>query len=257
MIDTHIHLDDEKYVEDMDDVVARAREAGIDRMLVPGITLESVDSVLAVCQRFPGYAYPMIGLHPEEVRSDWREVLAAMEMRITPRFIAIGEVGLDYYWSREFEKEQLEVFARQIEWSIDYHLPLVIHLRKAQNEAVRLMRTYQKDLTAGGIFHCFSGNEHEAAELLSFDGFALGIGGIVTFKKATLPETLAKAVPLERIVLETDGPYMAPVPMRGQRNESAFIPHIAAKLAETYGVDIKTVDAVTTSTARGIFRKLE
>ena len=255
MIDTHIHLDDEKFVEDADEVVARARAAGIGRMLVPAISLPSVRTVLDVCKRFPGYAFPMVGLHPEEVRADYREALAEMKAMVTEEnaFVAVGEVGLDYYWSREFEREQLEAFAQQIEWSIEFRLPLMIHLRKAQNEAVRLLRGYRKELRCGGVFHCFTGNAHEAAELLEFEGFALGIGGVLTFKKATLPDTLREAVPLERIVLETDAPYMAPVPMRGRRNESAFIPHIVKKLAETYGVGEEMVDEVTSRTARRIF----
>ncbi len=270
-IDTHIHLDGEEFDDDRDAVVERAREAGATRLFVPAIDLKSVDTVLNVCCRYPGFAYPMIGLHPEEVKADWREVLAEIKKRlqsllcspsplnppsspITPSPtapIAIGEVGLDYYWSREFEHEQLEAFEEQVCWSVETGLPLMIHCRKAQNEMVALLRRYEKELHSG-VFHCFTGNAHEAAELLRFEGFALGIGGVLTFKKSNLPETL-KSVPLDRIVLETDAPYMAPVPHRGKRNESYFIPHIIEKIAEVYGVSPETVATTTTATVERIF----
>ena len=149
--------------------------------------------------------------------------------------IAIGEVGLDYYWSREFEQEQLEAFEEQVRWAVEWQLPLMIHCRKAQNEMVAIIKKYAKDLV-GGVFHCFTGNEQEARQLLEFPQFVLGIGGVLTFKKSHLPETLAAVVPLNRLVLETDAPYMAPVPMRGQRNESAFVRHVITRLAEAFGV---------------------
>ncbi len=250
-IDTHIHLDGEEFNDDRDAVVERAREAGATRMFVPAIDLKSADTVLEVCRRYPGFACPMIGLHPEEIKSDWREVLAEMKKKLNDDVIAIGEVGLDYYWSREYEREQLEAFEEQVRWSVETGLPLMIHCRKAQNEMVSLLRRYEGQLH-GGVFHCFTGNEREAAELLRFDGFALGIGGVLTFKKSNLPETL-KSVPLDRIVLETDAPYMAPVPHRGKRNESSFIPNIIEKMAECYGVTPETVAETTTATAERIF----
>ena len=239
MIDTHCHLDGEEFHEDLDAVVTRAREAGVTAIGVPGIDLKSCDTVLEVCRRYPGYCFPMLGLHPEEVRADWREVLA----RIKP-FLnkggCVGEVGLDFYWSREFEREQIEAFEEQVRWSVELGLPLMIHCRKAQNEMVTILKRFKNQLP-GGVFHCFTGNELEARELLQFDRFVLGIGGVLTFKKSKLPETLQAVVPLERIVLETDSPYMAPVPMRGQRNEPAFVAHVAQRLAETYGVSISEV----------------
>ena len=252
MIDTHCHLDGEEFREDLDKVVTRAREAGVTAIGVPGIDLKSCDTVMAVCQRYPGYCYPMLGLHPEEVRADWREVLAQIRQRFTPDVTAIGEVGLDFYWSREFEEAQLQAFEEQVRWSVETRLPLMIHCRKAQNEMVTILKRYKDDLP-GGVFHCFTGNTIEAQELLQFDRFVLGIGGVLTFKKSKLPETLLKAVPLERIVLETDAPYMAPVPMRGQRNEPAFVAHVMRKLAEVYGVSEETVDSVTTANVQRIF----
>lgn len=257
-IDTHTHLDGKEFDEDRDDVISRAKEAGVGKVFIPAIDLPSVDTVLATCSRYPGYAYPMIGLHPEEVKADWSDVLYKMRQRLDQPehpFIAIGEVGLDYYWSREFEHEQLEAFERQVQWSIEYRLPLMIHCRKGQNEMVNMMRRYKNELP-GGVFHCFTGNEKEAAELLQFDNFVLGIGGVLTFKKSHLPETLPAAVPLGRIVLETDSPYMAPVPMRGKRNESAYTLYVLKRLAECYGVSEEKVAETTTANVYRVFGKL-
>ena len=238
-IDTHCHLDGEEFRDDLDAVVTRAREAGVAAIGVPGINLESCKTVLELCRRYPDYCYPMLGLHPEDVKADWKEVLAAIKPALLT-VKAVGEVGLDYYWSREFEKEQLEAFEEQVRWAVEYQLPLMIHCRKAQNEMVTIIKKYQKDLP-GGVFHCFTGNEHEAAELLQFDKFVLGIGGVSTFKKSHLPEVLPAVVPLDRIVLESDAPYMAPVPKRGERNEPAFVAYVLKRLAEAYGVSEEEV----------------
>ena len=238
-IDTHCHLDGEEFRDDLDAVVTRAREAGVAAIGVPGINLESLDTVLELCRRYPYFCYPMLGLHPEDVKADWRDVLAAIKPALQS-VKAVGEVGLDYYWSREFEKEQLEAFEEQVRWAVEFQLPLMIHCRKAQNEMVAIIKKYQNDLP-GGVFHCFTGNEHEAAELLQFDKFVLGIGGVSTFKKSHLPEVLPAVVPLDRIVLETDAPYMAPVPKRGERNEPAFVAYVLKRLAEAYGVSEEEV----------------
>lgn len=253
-IDTHTHLDGEEFATDRAEVMARAREAGVGKVFLPSIDIKSTEAILDVCRQYPGYAYPMVGLHPEEVRADWRDVLAQMKQYLKPenRFIAIGEVGLDYYWSREFEQEQLDAFEEQVKWSVETRLPLMIHCRKGQNEMVQLLRRYKNDLP-GGVFHCFTGNEHEAEELLQFDRFVLGIGGVLTFKKSHLPEVLPAAVPLDRIVIETDSPYMAPVPMRGQRNESAYVKFVLQRLAEAYGVSEEVVATTTTAAAKRIF----
>jgi len=238
-IDTHCHLDGEEFRDDLDAVVTRAREAGVAAIGVPGINLESLDTVLELCRRYPDFCYPMLGLHPEDVKADWRDVLDAIKPALQS-VKAVGEVGLDYYWSREFEKEQLEAFEEQVRWAVEFQLPLMIHCRKAQNEMVAIIKKYQNDLP-GGVFHCFTGNEHEAAELLQFDKFVLGIGGVSTFKKSHLPEVLPAVVPLDRIVLETDAPYMAPVPKRGERNEPAFVAYVLKRLAEAYGVSEEEV----------------
>ena len=251
MIDTHCHLDGEEFADDLEQVVARAREAGVQAIGVPGIDLKSCATVMALCRRYPDYCFPMLGLHPEEVKDDWKDVLNAIAPQLR-EVVAIGEVGLDFYWSREFESAQLQAFEEQVRWSVETRLPLMIHCRKAQNELVTILKRYKDDLP-GGVFHCFTGNTIEAQELLQFDRFVLGIGGVLTFKKSKLPETLLEAVPLERIVLETDAPYMAPVPMRGQRNEPAFVAHVMRKLAEVYGVSEETVDEVTTGNVQRIF----
>ncbi len=253
-IDTHTHIDGTEFDADRAEVISRAKAAGVTKMFVPAIDLKSVDTVLRVCRDNSGFAYPMIGLHPEEVKEDWQEQLHAMRQMLQDShpFIAIGEVGLDYYWSREYADEQLEAFEEQVKWSIETRLPLMIHCRKAQNEMVALLRKY-KDQLPGGVFHCFTGNAHEAEELMTFPRFVLGIGGVSTFKNSHLREDLPAAVPLDRIVLETDSPYMAPVPLRGQRNESAFLPHVIKTLAASYGVSEDEVAQTTTCTALAVF----
>lgn len=258
--DTHTHLDVEDFKDDLHDVIQRAKDAGISKVFVPAIDLKSADTVLDLCRSYPGYAYPMLGLHPEEVRADYKETLSEMKKKLVYNvlspsspldIIAIGEVGLDYYWSREYEKEQLDAFEEQVKWSIEKKLPLMIHCRKAQNELVKLLNRYRKELV-GGVFHCFTGNEKEAAELLSFDNFALGIGGVLTFNKSNLPHVLPD-IPIERIVLETDSPYMSPVPMRGKRNESAFTRYVLSKVAECYGISEYEVAQQTEANVRRIF----
>ena len=214
---------------------------------------------MAVCRRYPAYCHPMFGLHPEEVKADWETVLdgisdalSAAQAEVTDlRPVAVGEVGLDFYWSREFEREQLLAFEAQVKWSVETGLPLMIHCRKAQNELVAILKRY-KDQLPGGVFHCFTGNALEAKELLQFERFVLGIGGVLTFKKSHLPEVLPETVPLDRIVLETDAPYMAPVPMRGQRNEPAFVAHVLRKLAQAYGVAEEEVAAKTNANCQKI-----
>ena len=254
MIDTHCHLDGEEFAEDLEAVVLRARESGVQAIGVPGIDLKSCETVLNLCKRYPGYCYPMLGLHPEEVKPDWRKVLESIKLSILNSklsILAVGEIGLDFYLSREFEKEQIEAFEEQVKWAVELQLPLMIHCRKAQNEMVSILKRYQKDLP-GGVFHCFTGNELEAKELLQFEGFVLGIGGVLTFKKSHLPEVLPAVVPLDRIVLETDAPYMAPVPQRGKRNEPAFVALVLKKLAEAYGVSEAEVERQTNDNCKKV-----
>ncbi len=261
-IDTHCHLDGEEFNTDREAVMQRAREAGVGKIFLPAIDLPSSQRILSLCLQHPGFLYPMVGLHPEEVRADWREQLAAIKELIisltthlsplTNRILAIGEVGLDFYWSREFEQEQLDAFEEQVCWAVEFQLPLMIHCRKAQNELVAILKRYKDDLP-GGVFHCFTGNDVEARQLLEFPRFVLGIGGVLTFKKSHLPEVLPACVPLDRIVLETDAPYMAPVPLRGQRNESAFLVHVIRKLAEAYHVSEDEICRQTNANVARVF----
>lgn len=251
-IDTHCHLDGQEFDPDRQQVMDRALEAGVAKILVPAIDAATSERVLRLCRQHPDRLHPMVGLHPEEVRADWRQQLDAIRPMLSqPSVVAIGEVGLDYYWSRDYEHEQLLAFEQQVRWSVETRLPLAIHCRKAQNELVALLKRYAADLP-GGIFHCFTGNEHEAAELLQFPRFVLGIGGVLTFKKSHLPEVLPRVVSLRRIVIETDAPYMAPVPQRGRRNEPAFTRHILARLATAYGVSEEEIAAVTSENCKRI-----
>lgn len=267
IIDTHTHLDGEEFDEDRSEVMMRAKEAGVGMVFLPAIDVKTSEAVLKLSQEYPGYAYPMIGLHPEEVKADWKEQLKKIEaildahltavdglngIKYESDYIAIGEIGLDFYWSREFEKEQLVAFEQQVEWSCETGLPLMIHCRKAQNEMLHILRKWKNNLP-GGVFHCFTGNQQEAKELLEYDNFVFGIGGVSTFKSSHLREDLPAAVPLERIVLETDSPYMAPVPYRGQRNESAFVVQVMKTLATAYGVSEEEVAKVTNENVERVF----
>ena len=252
-VDTHTHLFVQEFDGDRNAAVQRALEAGVTRLCLPSITEESIPAIMAMCEEFPGVCYPMIGLHPTELGDDYKAVLDRMYARLKSdnRYIAVGEVGLDFYWDDTRKREQFEAFDTQIEWAHETGLPLAIHSRSAFDELYDMMEAHRgKGLT--GVFHCFSGSEDEARKLLSFDGFSLGIGGVVTYKKSTLPAVLAN-VPLERIVLETDSPYLPPVPFRGKRNESAYVPYIAEFLAGVYGCSVEEVARVTTGNAERLF----
>lgn len=267
IVDTHTHLDGEEFDDDRSEVMMRAKEAGVGMVFLPAIDVKTSEAVLKLSHEYPGYAYPMIGLHPEEVKADWKEQLGKIKtildahltavdglngIKYKSDYIAIGEIGLDFYWSREFENEQLVAFEKQVEWSCETGLPLMIHCRKAQNEMLHILRKW-KDKLPGGVFHCFTGNQQEAKELLEYDNFVLGIGGVSTFKSSHLRDDLPAAVPLERIVLETDSPYMAPVPYRGKRNESAFVVQVMKTLATAYGVSEEEVAKVTNQNVERVF----
>ena len=254
--DTHSHIYGAEFAADTDAVVERARRAGAEKIFLPNENAATLDSVLALCGKYPGFCHPMIGLHPEEVDEGYAGVLDCMERMLEEPnpFIAVGEVGVDYHFQSENSKEQIDAFRRQAEWAARYSLPLMIHSRDSIDDLLAVLEECGgKRMT--GVFHCFSGTEEEARRFLGLPGFALGIGGIVTFKRSMLAGVLKSVVPIERIVLETDCPYMAPVPMRGKRNESAFVPYIAAKLAETYGMTVDEVCEITSETAKKIFPK--
>lgn len=255
-VDTHTHLFEPQFEEDRDAVIKRAVEAGVSKLCLPAITEESLTSLMAMCEAYKGVCYPMIGLHPTELPVDYHSTLERMYamLKNDSRFIAVGEVGLDFYWDDTRRKEQLDAFNIQIEWAAETGLPLAIHSRSAFNELCDVMESHRsKGLT--GVFHCFSGDADEAKRLLSFEGFCLGIGGVLTYKKSMLPQVLEK-VPLKRVLLETDSPYLSPVPFRGKRNESSFIPYIASFMANVYGCSIDEVADVTTRNAYKLFPKL-
>ena len=255
-VDTHTHLFTAEFDADRAGVVQRAMDAGVSALCLPAINEESLKPLLEMCDTFPGVCYPMIGLHPTELGDDYSSVLDRMHalLKSDDRFIAIGEVGLDFYWDDTRKKEQADVFCRQIEWALEMDLPLVIHSRSAFDELYAIMDSY-RGRGLRGVFHCFSGSEDEACKLLSFDGFYLGIGGVVTYKKSTLPQVL-ESVPLERVVLETDSPYLAPVPKRGKRNESAYVPYVAEFLSGVYHSPVEHIAEVTTGNAHNLFPKI-
>lgn len=255
IIDTHAHLYGEEFQNDIEDVVGRARECGVEKIFLPNINESTVDRMCRLCNRWPGFFYPMMGLHPTDLDENYMQTLDRMEERLKgPHiYIGIGEVGLDYYWERTYYEEQKTAFVRQVEWALAYGLPLMIHSRSAQKELVELLSPY-KGKGLRGVFHSFGGTADEAEELLSFDHFMLGINGVLTFKKSGLPDVLGM-IPLERVVLETDSPYLTPVPYRGRRNESAYICHTLRKMAEVYGLPVETVAGQTRKNALETFTR--
>lgn len=259
MIDTHSHIYEPAFDADQHDVIQRAKKAGVEQILLPNINKESIPQMLGLCRLYPGYCFPMMGLHPTDIDpSTYKQDLAAMETLLQhPRhpYIAVGEVGLDYYWDKTHAREQEETFRIQIEWAIKYQLPLSIHARNAHRQLVAAMTEYPGEALSG-VFHCFGGTTEEALELLQFPGFVLGIGGTVTYKNSPLPQTL-KSVPLSRIVLETDAPYLAPVPHRGKRNETAYVAEVLRKVAEIYEVSQAEAESITNSNARRTFRRIK
>ncbi|MBQ8442919.1 MAG: TatD family hydrolase, partial [Bacteroides sp.] len=204
--------------------------------------------------QYPGYCYPMIGFHPTSVDADSMPKVKEMKKHLIEGhpYIAVGEVGLDLYWDKTYIKEQQEVLEEQIQWALEWELPLVIHCREAFPELFQVLRPY-KETKLTGVFHSFTGTVEEAEELLGYSRFMVGINGVVTFKKSTLPDAL-KILPLERLVLETDSPYLAPVPYRGRRNESAYVKRVAVKLAELYEMEIGEVERKTTANALKVFK---
>ena len=254
MIDTHSHIYEPVFSADRNEVIMRAKQAGVEYILLPNINAESIEQMLDMCRCYPGYCFPMLGLHPEDIEEDYKQVLADMKALLEVPdhpYIAIGEVGLDYYWDKTKVKEQEETFRIQIEWAIEYHLPLMIHSRSSHRQLVTAISEY-KDENLSGVFHCFGGSKEEAQELLQFPNFMLGIGGVITYKNSHLAETLT-SVPLDRIVLETDSPYLTPVPYRGKRNESAYIVETLRKVAQIYNVSEQEAESITNSNAKRIF----
>jgi TatD DNase family protein len=260
MIDTHSHIDAEEFDNDREDVINRAKNAGVEKILIPNVNPNSLPVVEKICGDNHGFLYPMIGLHPEDANPKDMDIDAFMDymesrLQTTHPFVAIGEVGLDYYWDATYRHLQMEVFETQVKWAVKYNLPLMIHSREAHDDLIRILGNHYCD-NLKGVFHCFTGDHRQAQEVLEFNNFMLGIGGVVTFKKATLPQVLADCVPLSRIVLETDAPYLAPVPYRGKRNEPSFLPSVINKLAEVYRCNAATVETSTTRNANLVFTNI-
>lgn len=251
LTDTHCHLYGEEFAGDIEGVIKRATIEGVQKFYLPGIDSTAIDAMLALEVQFPGKCIAMMGLHPCYVKENYKEELAIVQHWLTKRkFAAIGEIGLDFYWDKTFTIEQYEAFRMQIEWAIEYNLPIVIHTRNAMQETINLVKEY-KSKGVRGIFHCFSGSYESAKEIINA-GFYLGIGGVVTYKNAGLAEVLTK-IDLQNLVLETDAPYLTPVPFRGKRNESSYLKYVVAKIAEIKQMPVEEVAAVTTANAEKIF----
>ena len=257
LIDTHSHLFLEEFSEDLPQVIERARSAGVTLIFMPNIDSTTIDSMLSVCNTYNDYCFPMIGLHPTSVNADYEKELeiVARELRSFNKYIAIGEVGMDLYWDKTFLKEQQIVLDKQINWALEYDLPVVIHCRDAFGYIYNVLEPY-KNTSLKGVFHSFTGTDDEAARILEFSGFLIGINGVVTFKKSRLPEVLTK-IPLEKIVLETDSPYLTPVPNRGKRNESAYVKDTLMKVSDIYRMSPEAVGRVTSENALKVFGMLK
>lgn len=249
LIDTHCHISDEAFAGDEEGYISRAQEVGVEIMLQPDVDSKERKAMFDLADRHPGVLYPMLGLYPGSVDQGWKEEIDQMMEYSDRSVVALGEIGLDYYYGKEFAKEQKEALDWQLDYAAQRSLPVNIHLRDAMGDFLDILRRH-KGLK--GNMHAYSGSYESFLELQRLGDWYIGVGGVVTFKKASLAEVVRR-VPLERIVLETDAPYLTPVPFRGRRNESSYIPFIAAKVAELKGVSIEQVAEVTTSNARNLF----
>lgn len=259
LTDTHSHLYDEAFDPDREEAFARAREAGVRRLLLPAIDSESHERLFDLCRRHPDHCTPMMGLHPTSVNDNprWREELALVEHYLAmppkgiPAFCAVGEIGLDFYWSREYIAEQTEVFSRQIELALEYGLPIAVHTRDAWPETVDLMHAFA-GRGVRGVFHAFSDGIETYHALKACGEFVFGIGGVVTFKKSRIAEVV-RNMELSDLVLETDCPYLTPAPHRGERNESSYVRFVCEKVAELKGISPEEVAEATSANAERIF----
>ena len=253
LIDSHSHLYLEEFKEDRPEMMERAQKAGVDKIFLPNIDSNTVEDMLQLEADFPGRVFAMMGLHPCSVNENVERELTLVRDWLSKRnFAAVGEIGLDFYRDITYKQQQIEAFSHQIDWALEYDLPIVIHSRNSTRECIDIIRSKQAG-NLRGVFHCFSGTLAEANEIIGL-GFYLGIGGVLTFKKSTLP-AIIKEIELRRLVLETDSPYLAPVPFRGKRNESSYVKAVAEKLAEIKSVSLDEVATVTTENALQLFSK--
>jgi len=260
LIDTHSHIYDEAFDNDRMEVVERARCEGVERIILPAIDGDSNERLFDMCREYGDYVVPLMGLHPTSVNDNprWREELSEVERLLSnpphgiERFYGVGEIGLDLYWSRDWQVEQTEAFRAQVELALKYDLPIVVHTRDAWEEMAAIVEEY-RGRGLRGVFHAFSADVAMYERLRQCGDFVFGIGGVVTFKKSSLAEVV-KAMRLEDLVVETDAPYLTPTPYRGTRNESSYVRFVAAKIAELQGVDYEVVAEQTTQNAKRIFR---
>lgn len=252
MIDTHCHLYHEDFNEDRQKVIERAEAENVGGFYLPAIDSTVIDAMLQMEKDFPGRCFAMMGLHPCSVKENYTEELLIAEQWLNKRkFAAIGETGLDFYWEKTFIPQQYDAFKTQAGWAKKYKIPLIIHSRQSTQECIDVIKE-MKDENLTGIFHCFGGSAEEAAQITAL-GFHLGIGGVITYKNSGLAAVMEK-LPLSNIVLETDAPYLTPVPFRGKRNESAYLTFVAQKIAEVKKISIEEVTEITTSNAQRLFR---
>jgi TatD DNase family protein len=252
LIDTHTHLYLEQFESDRHSVIASAINKGVDTFLLPNIDRHSIAPMLQLCADFPRNCFPMIGLHPTSVGTDFKQQLQLVEQELEKHpFIGIGEIGLDFYWDTTFKEQQMEALRYQLQLAIKHDLPVAIHTRDAFPEILDEVEQAQNGHLKG-VFHCFSGNKEDAIRIMNM-GFLMGIGGVVTFKKSSLPEVV-QSIPMEYLLLETDSPFLAPAPFRGKRNESGYLMHIARKLAEIKDVTIDQIASDTTANAQKLFK---
>jgi TatD DNase family protein len=251
IIDTHCHLYSEEFNDDIVEVIERAQAIGVQRFYLPGIDSSAIESMLNLEEKYPGICYPMMGLHPCYVKENYKEELGIVKEWLDKRrFVAVGEIGLDFYWDKTFTTQQYEAFEMQMEWALQASLPIVIHTRNAMQETINAVKPFA-ERGLKGIFHCFSGSYESAVQIINM-GFLLGIGGVVTYKNAGVAEVLQK-IDLQHIVLETDAPYLTPVPFRGKRNESAYLQYVVDKLAGIKNVGAEGIADITTQNAIKIF----
>ena len=251
-IDTHAHLYDEAFLGEEDAAISRACEAGVTKIIFPDIDSGTRDRMFDVAGRHNDIVFPCLGLHPTSVGPGWQEDLSILERYLDRKIWAIGEIGMDCYWSKEFIKEQQEVFRIQLELASRLDLPVIIHSRESTGLILDILKEY-RHLPLKGVFHAYSGSAETWREIDRLGDWYIGIGGVLTYKKASIAETV-RSIPLDRIVLETDSPYLTPVPFRGKRNESSYIPHIAAKLSELIGKPMEDIAVSTTENAQKLFK---
>ena len=250
--DSHAHIYLPEFEKDLAAVIENAKEVGVDRILLPNIDSSTIPDLKRVVENYPGYCIPMMGLHPGSVKKDYEQELQTVKGELySGQYVAVGEIGIDLYWDKTFFPEQVIVFEEQIKWAKELGLPVVIHARNSFNEIFEVLDRCMDD-SLKGVFHCFTGGRKQVGKILEYKSFMFGIGGIVTFKNSGLDHTVTR-IPLDKIILETDSPYLSPVPYRGKRNQPGYLRYIAEKLAEIKNTGVETVGTITENNIRKLF----